>query len=276
MRLRTLDPDASPEAAFGVQLRRSREAAGYTQIKLAELVPCHPTYISKIETATEAPTLELARRFDELLQTGGTLELMWRQMNHAALIEGFPDYVKLEERADLIRFYDVWVVPGLLQTDEYITALMMSFVRRGAATEQQAEERLTFRRARKQSLARDPAPVVHAVLSESCLRRVVGDYGVMERQFEHLEQLAQRPGITLQVLPFDRSDLSPFDMPITLLGIGDRTSIGYTETLERGFVQRDRDKVRAWQRDYDRLMAEALSPAESLNVISQARKERSA
>ena len=41
------------------------------------------------------------------------------------------------------------------------------------------------------------------VLSESCLRRVFGGNAVMHEQMTHLANLAQRPNIRLQVLPFD-------------------------------------------------------------------------
>ncbi|MEV7780603.1 helix-turn-helix transcriptional regulator [Kitasatospora sp. NPDC088351] len=82
-----LDPSSSHWAPFGVQLRRSREAAGLTQAELARKVGYDPSYVSYTELASrEAPSEQFARKVDEVLNTGGTLVLMWFQHKHTALL----------------------------------------------------------------------------------------------------------------------------------------------------------------------------------------------
>jgi transcriptional regulator with XRE-family HTH domain len=273
MRKKVLDPTSSPQAAFGVQLRRSREAKGYTQPQLAAKIPCDVSYISKLETAKEPPTRRMAVRCDEVLGTGGTLELMWRQIKHSVLDEGFPEYAELEAKADVLRLSQTSVVPGLLQTETYAAALMDVVARRGAATGEQIRERLAFRMARQAKVfERTPTPTLHAVLDESCVRRVIGGPKVMSDQLLHLERLAQCPNVVLQVAPFTLGEEFPFLLPVQLLTVGNR-SFGYTETIDRGFLVRDREAVTAWSRDYDRLMAEALSATGSLELIRSVREE---
>jgi hypothetical protein len=135
-----------------------------------------------------------------------------------------------------------------------------------------SDERLSFLLVRQTLLARTPTPFVHAVLDEAALR-CVGSPQAMGRQFDHLEALAARPGVTLQVAPSSLGAARPFDLPVTLLTLPDRAVVGYTETLKRGFLDRDSDTVSAWPRGYDQLQIEALPQAASLPLIRKARKE---
>ncbi|WP_073928846.1 Scr1 family TA system antitoxin-like transcriptional regulator [Streptomyces sp. CB03911] len=273
MNRRNLDPSTSPLAAFGVQLRRSREAKGLTQGQLGELLNYSGAYVSYVERAERTPPVRFAKLADDALETGGTLALMWWHLGHSSLIDGFPEYAAREAEAAAVQLFELSVVPGLLQTESYAAALVNAAAARGEITQRQADERLAFRLARQRLLYRAAAPVVHAVLDESCLRRTVGGPGVMAGQLRHLEQLARRPNVILQVAPFDLGERVPFTMPVTLLTMRSRTLLGYTETLARGFLESETEAVAGWAKAYDRLQVEALSRADSLAMVRALRKE---
>ncbi|MFE9427936.1 Scr1 family TA system antitoxin-like transcriptional regulator [Kitasatospora sp. NPDC006697] len=274
MRKTTLDPSLSPGAAFGVQLRRLREALGLTQRELGVLIGFSNAWVSCIERATRIPTYDFAVRCDTALATGGTLELMWWGLKHSSFIEGFAEYAVLAAKAIAIRLFELSVIPGLLQTEEYAAVLAAAEVKRGNISEEQASERVSFLMARqKQLLDRTPALVFHAVLDESCLRCGVGGPAVMARQFDHLEAIASRPGITLQIAPSSLGAARPFVLPVTILTMPDRSLVGYTETVKRGFLERDSTTVAAWLRGYDQLQIESLSQSASLSPIRAVRKE---
>ena len=146
-------------------------------------------------------------------------------------------------------------------------------MRRGAIAQQQADERVTFLATRQALLDRSPAPTFHAVLDESCLRRTVGGNDTMARQLRHLEDMTTRPRVIIQVAPFRIGERAPFTMPVWLLTLSDRTVLGYAESQQRGYLERESDTVAAWERDYDWLQVEALSQADSLSLIQEARKD---
>jgi transcriptional regulator with XRE-family HTH domain len=272
MNRKELDPTSSPKAAFGVQLRRSREARGVTQRALGRMINYSGTYVSYIEHAEREPTLKFAVLCGEALETGGTLQLMWWNLKHTALIEGFPKYAAQEAKAAEIRTFEPALVPGLFQIPEYATALAAAAVKRGAITQAQADERVAFVATRQSLLVRSPAPLVHAVLDESCLRRLIGGRDVMDRQLQHLENLLEQPRVIIQVAPFDLGERAPFTMFVRLLTLADRTVLAYSESQQRGFLEREPETVAAWERDYDWLQVEALPQADSLNMIKNARK----
>ncbi|MGW4894373.1 helix-turn-helix domain-containing protein [Kitasatospora sp. NPDC004240] len=273
---RELDPTSSHWAPFGIQLRRSREAAGLTQAQLAKTVGYDPSYVSYTELASrEAPSEKFARKVDDALGTGGTMLLMWFQHKHTALLEGFPEYVTHEAKAAKLRIFDLAVIPGLLQTEAYAHALASGAVRRGSITQAQGDERLEYLQLRQRLLNRTPTPLIHAVLDESCLHRPIGSPEVMAEQLEHLEELAERHRVVLQISPVARGERVPFTLPINLVTHQDGTMLGYTESHQRGLLERERDIVIAWDRDYDRLQVEALSTDDSVSMIRKARKELS-
>ncbi|MFD8755041.1 Scr1 family TA system antitoxin-like transcriptional regulator [Kitasatospora sp. NPDC059577] len=276
MNLKELDPTSGPWAPFGVQLRRSRKAAGLTQAQLARLVGVDASYVSYAELAPPdrtPPSEKFARDADRVLETGGTLLLMWLQAKHSALLEGFPEYAANETRAREIRIFELGVVPGLLQTKSYAAALARADVRRRDITPKQAEERLTFLLARQEALARRDPPLIHAVLDESCLRRIIGGPEVMREQLGQLEQLCDQGRVVLQVAPFSMGEHRPFALPMRLLTLPDGALFGYSESEGRGHVERDDDRLRDWRRRYDRLQVGALGESATLELILRARKE---
>lgn len=267
-----LDPDRSPSAAFGARLRSLRDERGWTQDELGERMGCSGAHISAVETGRRKPTQQFAASADRTFGTGGRFERQSRAVRHRALLEGFPEYVTHEARAVEIRLYEVGVIPGLLQTPEYASALGDSTVKRGVASREQADERIALVAQRQASLARTPPPLVFVVLDESCLLRPIGESSLMDAQFERLMEFAELPNTVLQVAPFDIGVRRPMTLPVTVLTMPDRSLVSYAESANRGHLERDSPSVLPILTDYHQLQAEALSRAASVAMISQLRK----
>ncbi|MER6361299.1 helix-turn-helix transcriptional regulator [Kitasatospora sp. NPDC001527] len=270
MRRTSLDSTSSPAAAFGVQLRRSREAKGLTQVGLGKIIGYSDTLVSCIERGTRNPTLPFAIQSDDALDTGGTLELMFWNISNTSLLEGFPEYASQEAKAVEIRHFELGIVPGLLQTPEYAAAFAAAAVRRGKITTEQADDRVNFLLTRQKLMDRTPAPWLHFVLDEGCLHRPVGGREVMRRQLRHLAELAARPNVTIQIAPYSLAEELPFTMVVTLLTLADRSVLSYSECQMRGFLVRQSETARSLERDYHQLTVEALPKAASLEMIRQA------
>ncbi|MFF3070272.1 Scr1 family TA system antitoxin-like transcriptional regulator [Kitasatospora sp. NPDC057904] len=272
MNKKELDPESSPAAEFGVLLRTSREQRGWTQEHLAELLGCTSSYISAIECGRRKPSQPFVARLDRVFGSGDQFLREWDGTGQRTLFEGFDEYVRCESKAVLIRLFEVNIVPSLFQTPAYIRVHQEAPVLRGFATPQQADERAELRQRRQRCLTRDPAPHVHAVIDEGALRRTMGDRAVMVEQLQYLEALAAQPRILLQVSPFSLGATRPFQHPLTLLTMPNGSVVGYGETEQRGFLERDPETLAALTREYDYLQVEALSRAESIEFIREVRK----
>ncbi|MFI1825064.1 helix-turn-helix domain-containing protein [Streptomyces sp. NPDC020412] len=270
-----LNPNASPQAAYGARLRSLREARGLRQDELGALMGYSGKHVSAIETGRKTPSLPFSRSTDVafgLEGTGDTFERAWRELKHGALLEGFPEYVGYESRAVEIRLYEVGVVPGLLQTPEYASALAEEQVKRGAITPAQAHERVSLVAERQAVLARTPPPLVLVVLDESCIRRPVGEPAVMNAQLERLMEFAERPNAALQVANFEMGARRPFSLPLYVLTLPDRVLMSYAESAHRGHLERDGKFVLPILTDYHHMQKYALPQAQSLAMIDQVRK----
>ncbi|MFJ2177156.1 Scr1 family TA system antitoxin-like transcriptional regulator [Streptomyces sp. NPDC101062] len=267
-----LDPERSPSAAFGARLRSLRDERGWTQDELAEQIGCSGAHISAVETGRRTPSQQFAASADRAFGTGDRLERQSRAVRYRALLEGFPEYVTHEARAAEIRLYEVGVIPGLLQTHEYASALGDSTVIRGVASQEQADERIALVAQRQASLARTPPPLVFVVLDESCLRRPIGNSALMDAQFARLIEFSEQPNTVFQVAPFDIGVRRPMSLPVTVLTMPDRSLMSYAESAQRGHLERDNTSVLPLLTDYHQLQAEALSRAASVAMIRQLRK----
>ncbi|MFC8535442.1 Scr1 family TA system antitoxin-like transcriptional regulator [Streptomyces sp. NPDC057249] len=273
--IKELNPDASPQAAYGARLRRMREARGWIQDHIATMVGCTGRHVSAIETGRKSATLPFSRRLDvalELVGTPDSFEREWREMRHGSLLEGFPEYVGYEARAVEIRLFEVGIVPGLMQTPEYARAVAEGDLQRGSITAEQADERVSFLLERQAALVRPRPPMVFVVMDESCLLQAVGGPKVMNAQLERLEELAARPNWLLHVAPFAIGARRAFNLPVNLLTLSDRSVVAYAESQAQGHVDREPSFVVPMLTAYHQLQGEALSQAASVAKISQLRK----
>ncbi|WEH41936.1 helix-turn-helix transcriptional regulator [Streptomyces sp. AM 2-1-1] len=270
--IRDLDPDESPSASFGVELRSSRESQGFKQTQFALLLAYSNSHISAVETGRKLPTLRFARAADKVLRTGTKFERLCREVRHQTMLEGFPEYVRYEGHAREIRLFESGIIPGLLQTREYAAELAQAAVDRGVITEEQAAERVDFLTERQAAIARTPPPVVQVVLDESCLRREVGGPGLMGSQLRRLVEFARLPNTTLQVTPYSVGARRAFDLPVRLLTLPDRSMIGYAESQFQGHLDRDGRFVEGVLAAYYQLQNEALSQTASVAMIEQVRE----
>jgi transcriptional regulator with XRE-family HTH domain len=190
----------------------------------------------------------------------------WWHPYRSMLSETYTTYIAFEGEAEEILTFELAVVPGLLQTEDYARALN----REGPAEvgEDGIEERVKVRAERQRILERDAPVRLFAVIDEAALRRPVGKPEVMRAQLEHLIQLADHPKITLQVLPFAAGPHPATGGPFTILtfpdvGTGDAA---YIETIAGELLIESGD-VDLYRSVFRRLNAKALSPGDTIAMI---------
>ena len=134
------------------------------------------------------------------LRRDNTKRGFWSMGHNRAYSEDLRLLIDLEANADRVRWAEVEVVPGILQTEGYVRALHADASPREGLT---TEDRVVARLARQRVLDKDDPPNLHVVMSESCLRRQWGEHDVMRDQREHLVEVSQRPNVMIQIMPFD-------------------------------------------------------------------------
>jgi hypothetical protein len=127
----------------------------------------------------------------------------WWEAYSDVLPEEHLTFISLEAEATSVLQWQITVVPGLLQTEQYAWHVFSGYqgVRRTPPTV--IERRVQTRLTRQRLLNRDQPLELHAVIDESVLRRQRADRPVMNEQLRHLVEVSELNNVTVQILPLD-------------------------------------------------------------------------
>lgn len=178
----------------------------------------------------------------------------------------------LEDGAVSIRSVDSCVVPGLLQTEDYVRALISAIVATGRPTE--AQQRVRARLRRQQRLD-DPDPLhLSVIVGQTALMQEVGGPDVLRQQLLHLIRMVEShpDNLDLRVVPFNAAG-SVAGVNAATFHILDFESpplpaLGWLESAIYGEATDNRQKVEALDFLYNQLRTIALSREESVELIS--------
>ncbi len=240
-----------------------------TLADLGALVPCDASTVSRVESGLLSPSERFAASCDEAFpQMGGWFGRFYHDSRTWAGPHPpwFRDWVEFEQRATSIRWWEPMLVPGLLQTPDYARAILGW----GPDDGGDLDERVTARLDRQAIFDRASAPEVWLVLSEAVLAYRVGSADVMRKQAAHLTEMAERPRVTIQVVPASAGAYGGLSGAFAVGSDGAGDAVTYLETGIQGMVIRDpRLTTRAASR-FDHLRAEALPRSQTRELLSKA------
>ena len=266
----------------GAKLRRLRTDLGLSREEAAEAIRASEWKIHRLENGQvgfkERDLVDLLARYqvsdpaevDELLAMAREANAPgWWQRYGDVLPQWFRAYVDLESAATLIRTYEGQFVPGLLQTDDYMRAVI-----HGAHLDESAEEvgrRVRLRMARQTLLTREHPPRLWAVVDEAALRRPVGGREVMRGQLERLIEAAKLPNVTLQVLGFDSGAHPGMVGSFSVLRFPDQElpDVVYLEHLTSASYLNKPDEVDRYLHVMESICVRAAPPEQTVELLDE-------
>ncbi|MFE6223384.1 Scr1 family TA system antitoxin-like transcriptional regulator [Streptomyces sp. NPDC057854] len=254
-------------AAFGQSLKTLRVRAKMEREELGKRLGYSASTIASFEQGRRIPPPRAVDKSDEVLDAGGLLKVWKEQLERAQYPVFFQGMAQLEKQAAELLAYDTLVVNGLLQTEEYMRALVGN--RRPPVDVEMIEQRVTARLARQDIFDRHPAPFLSFVMCESVLRRKVGGGGVLRGQLEHLLLIGQRRNVELQVMPLDCVDHAGLEGPFTVVTRKDGKRFVYAEVQGNSSLETDPEQAVLAAALYGIIRSQALSPRESLEFVEK-------
>ncbi|WP_328548080.1 helix-turn-helix transcriptional regulator [Streptomyces platensis] len=277
---------------LGDELKRLRDASGLTTAQAAEALDCTKGKVSRIENgrvALRLPDLtamlqaygvadaEVRERLAALARKANRRrrEGWWNQYG-SVLADTYRDYIALEAMASSIRTFQAQLVPGLLQTPEYIRAVTVASQQWQTADE--IEAFVQVRLARQERLTGDSPLRIWAVLSEAVLLQQVGGPEVMKTQLLHLLDVSENPNVTIQVLPFSRGAHASMFGPYVVLGFPEQGALDVVlaDNPTGSMWLEQETEVARYQDLFGAARTSALSPVESRGIIRRRAKEHRA
>ena len=198
---------------LAAELREIRESKGKSGDAVAAALHWSPSKISRYERAkTGLPPSEVERLLDYYEITGPRRELLlalaqdasqkgWWEDYGDSLSPDYQQFVGLEDEASEIAVWDVYVLPGLFQTEAYARHIISTYIRIEPVTPGMIDRLVKVRMRRQHIVNRESGLDLTVVIDESVLHRRVGDERVMYEQLQRLAQDADRPNVTVQIHP---------------------------------------------------------------------------
>lgn len=264
---------------LGSELRQMREQARLTIKEVAEYLRRNSSTVSRFESGTLPVRVAEVLAYLDICGVDdpdrrAKLKTMSQELFRKGWWDGYTgdvagtliDRIWLEDRATEIHYFQPVAVPGLLQTRDYAAAIIRSA--NSAASPAQLDRWIELRMARQQLLDRDTPLLLTAVVDEGVVRRMVGGPEVMRAQLIHLTDLAERPGIEIQILPFSAGAHASPDGQFDLFRLADPYPDVACMQTPAGAVYVEAAGAAPLASAYDRLRDAALSTSDSIAFLS--------
>jgi transcriptional regulator with XRE-family HTH domain len=266
---------------LGAQLKSLREGAGVTHRDIAAEIGCSPSKIYKIEAGdvglARSDLLVMLGKYgvDDPQRRETMLELQkqgkergwWAR--YGQLPGPYSMYIGLESAATAVRNFELAVMPGLLQTEEYTRALFNQ--QRLTDSAEELEKRVQVRLARQAAAFQEEPPLqLWTIIDEGALHRRVGSAEIMRAQLQHLIVMSKRKNINVQVVPYGEGAHPGTLGAFQILEFQEdvHSPVAYVESFAGDvYLERDDDMARVTLA-YTHLHSSALSPTKSRELIA--------
>ncbi|XVS65260.1 helix-turn-helix domain-containing protein [Actinosynnema sp. CA-299493] len=269
------------------ELRRLREIAGKSQLDAGKRLDTSKSRITHFESGRNLPKLtdvelllpfygadDLVSGFRELIVQARTAAPVFEWDESMTLPPGFDLYLGLEQGASRLITYDAMTFKGILQCRPYAEALFRGH--EVGLPDSEVQRRLDLRMRRQDALNRDESPLeLAAVIDQAVLHRRIGGPGVLGLQLDHLLTAAERPNITVRVLPYSVGVHPALHGSFTILEFPIERDPGvvYVEDRIGGRYRDDTEEIDEYAAVAGRLLELALPESDSASMINEAREE---
>ncbi|GEB48834.1 helix-turn-helix domain-containing protein [Streptomyces cacaoi] len=254
----------------GDQLKRWREAVGVSRQKLADEAGYSYEAIKGMERGVRKPQAHVLRCADELCGAKGKLAAAEEYLRPQPFPSYSQDFMAAEAEAISLCSYESEFVPGLLQTEETVLAMLHAHC--PPLDDETVAERARARLERRMLLDKQNR-AFNFVLSESALKERVTGPEAHKRQLHHLLDMGARRNVTIQVMPYGRGPHPGRLGPFVLLETPDHEYMGYEEGQTTGVLYSDLAKVSVIRQRHEMILRLALGPEESAAFIGKLAEE---
>lgn len=237
--------------------------------------------VSYWETSKRVPRLEdVASYLTAIGVTGDDREAILALGRHAGdqdwLTVGIPGIsqqlagtMECERAAAAITDWSPHLVTGLLQTSDYARAIISG----DALPPGEVEAGVLVRMGRRDVVTRSNPVRLTALLGEAALHELIGGPRVMADQLRHLVKLAESNTITIQVVRSSQGWHPGLLGPFVLYDFDGAPSIVLLAHYRTGAFVSEPDDVADYKSAVDKIHQLAMSPADSLSLITRTAHE---
>jgi transcriptional regulator with XRE-family HTH domain len=271
------------------ELRRARQASGLTQDQVAAEMDWSLSKIIRIESASGGISANDLRtllvrygvtdpeQVDSLVALArAARERPWWSAYRDVAPQSLLQLLEYESAAYVVRQFETMFIPGILQTEDYARAVIENYYdeRLGSV---QLRALVELRGRREDLFDGDNAPSFQFILDEAATRRLAGESSVMRRQLRRLIEIADRPNITVAVIPFSAGLHPGMKGPFELIEFADPadSDIVYLESPRGDIFSDDPEETLSYREAFEKLGRSSLDPRGSVARLAAIADEMS-
>ncbi|MGC7098297.1 helix-turn-helix domain-containing protein [Amycolatopsis lurida] len=263
---------------LGLELREYREHAGLDAAEVAEHLSWPQTRLDATEEGTRRVTASDLKALLSLYEITGTEAKRLRALRARASKEPpaatvparYRQFHELQSAATEQRTYAPTLLPPILQTDDYATAVN----EHGPRPDQLTTADVAKYHVQQSTwlLNREQPFQLHVVLGEAALYNIAGSSRTMLRQLDQLAKLVKQPHVHFQILPFAECGHTTAGTGFTLLTGEQLHPWLCTDDLLATTCTDDLAPVATHQATFDTLAARALNRGDSIDRLHAIRR----
>jgi transcriptional regulator with XRE-family HTH domain len=269
------------------ELRKARQEASLTQEQVAAAMDWSLSKIIRIENGSVSIStndLKALLRHYQIVDADRTGELValaraarersWWSVYRDVASPRLLQFIEYEAAAVITRNFEPLLIPGLLQTEEYARAVIRQFYERPTA--ERVDSLMELRMKRQELLDRADPPLLFFVLDEAVIRRLVGGKAVMRRQVRQLAEMASRPNVTVEVVPFSAGVHAGMNGSFVVLEFPDAEDddVLYLESTQGELIKPDLpEEILAYRETFEQLRELSLGPGDSVTYLNKVADE---
>ncbi|MFE9642133.1 helix-turn-helix domain-containing protein [Nocardiopsis alba] len=256
---------------WGTELKKIRTVKDITQAQLGAHINVSDGLISGFENGTHWPSADKVVKIDAFLEANNALWDLWESLtNGQAYPRWLSGLVDAEKAATRIRTYEPLVVPGLVQTKQYATALVRAS--NPLASPEKVSETVSGRLMRQELWDSLEPPQMLSVINESVLLTPTGGAEVMVGQLKRLIELVESHRLGVQIIPMSTRFHPGSTGSFVLMSFSDRPDALYVEDAFTGRIIHEEGTVGQAQELFGFLQSAALSLDMSLQRLNEVKR----
>jgi len=272
---------ADPRRRLRAEIRKARQGAGLTQEEVAAAMDWSLSKVIRIENGSVGISTNDLKALLSLhgiadTERAGELLALVRAARERSWWSGYRDVaspqhlrnIEDEAAASVMRAFRPYLIPGLLQTEEYARAVLHRYYERPTA---EPLDRLVELRMRRQELLDRPDPPrLFFVLDEAVAHRAVGGTTVMHHQIRRLIEMTARPNVTVEVIPFSAGFRAAMANPFCIMEFPDATDDPVVYLESNKMIKEDiPEEVVFYREEFERLRDMSLRAEGTVTFLSE-------
>ncbi|MFG2905696.1 Scr1 family TA system antitoxin-like transcriptional regulator [Kitasatospora sp. NPDC048286] len=248
----------------GNQIKLWRTRAGVSRETLAEEAGYTIESLRSMEAGRRKPSQHMLQVADDLCDAKGILVAGTQFLKPEKYPQFAEEYIRNEEEAVAISWYENQLFPGLLQTEETARTIIDGC---WPPLDDETVAARVAARLERQRLLNIQTKAFNFVIEEAVLHRRLSTEEAHAEQLRHLLTIGKQRNVVIQIVP-SKGFHPGLEGPLILLDLPEHQRIAYEEGQTGGRLHADADKVQLLSQRHERILRQALTPEKSAEFIN--------